>query len=351
MHKTIPIFFLLLLSCFLLFGCTGKSVAINDTKVITIVDVNGFTHNITLGDLNDVSVSGVINGQALVYELATNSWVPGEVSATDRFVKVSATDTITNYLESKLAAGTNINIAKLNAGANEQLSISAVDTNCDINGSCIFIVYAQDDVNRLSNYVRYNGGLNIPTQVGNNGKFLQTNGTNVSWVTALTGVSWGIITGDWNDQIDLRNALNARANKGDVNLWANQLDYIKQIDYNNWYLLKNDANAFYAFKTDVNLWAGQLDYIKQIDYNNWYLLKTDANSFYAFKTDVNLWGDQRYYPITGGTLYGNMNTGEYNIDTNWIYSNVIWSDRNRGYGTMYCIDGNIVIGYLIGYSC
>lgn len=336
MNKTFVILILISL-VFLTFGCTGGSgpVAIAEVKNITVVDINGFTHNVMLGDLNDVSVSGVLNGQALVYDLASNSWVPGEVSATDKFVKVSATDVATAYLESKLVAGTNINIAKLNPGGIESLQISAVDTNCDNNG-CVFVVYAQDDVNRLSNAVRYNGSLTIPTQAGNNGKFLQTNGTNVSWVTALTGVSWGMITGDWNDQSDIVNALNAKANRGDVNLWAGQLDTVLQGDINVRFLLKSDANVFY---------------VKQTDGNSWYIFATDANGFYALKNDVNLWGDQRYYPITGGTLYGDMNTGQYNIDTNQIYANVVWADRNRGYGTMYCVDGNITIGYLIGYSC
>jgi len=39
------------------------------------------------------------------------------------------------------------------------------------------------------------------------------------------------------------------------------------------------------------------------------------------------------------------------VDTNNIYLNTIWADKNKGYGTMYCLDGNIVTGYLGGYSC
>jgi len=56
-----------------------------------------------------------------------------------------------------------------------------------------------------------------------------------------------------------------------------------------------------------------------------------------------------YIPYTGATT--DVDLGANNLDTNWTYANVIWSDRNRGYGIMYCVDGNIVIGYLIGYSC
>ena len=54
-------------------------------------------------------------------------------------------------------------------------------------------------------------------------------------------------------------------------------------------------------------------------------------------------------PYTGAT--GNVDFGIYNIDTNWVYANVVWADQNRGYGTMYCTDGNIVVGYLVGFTC
>lgn len=56
---------------------------------------------------------------------------PGEVtvtasgSLTDEKIKISSNDTTTNYLQSKLAAGTNIAITVLNEGGNEQLSLSA----------------------------------------------------------------------------------------------------------------------------------------------------------------------------------------------------------------------------------
>ena len=48
-----------------------------------------------------------------------------EVGGEDKKVQVSSTDTTTNYLENKLAAGSNVTITKVNPGANEQLSLSA----------------------------------------------------------------------------------------------------------------------------------------------------------------------------------------------------------------------------------
>lgn len=56
-----------------------------------------------------------------------------------------------------------------------------------------------------------------------------------------------------------------------------------------------------------------------------------------------------YVPYSGATQ--DVNLGFYNLDTNWVYTNVIWTDQNRGYGTMYCVDGNIVMGYIEGFSC
>jgi hypothetical protein len=43
----------------------------------------------------------------------------------DPQVRVSATDTIPNYLEDKIVAGSNITITKNNAGADETLTIAA----------------------------------------------------------------------------------------------------------------------------------------------------------------------------------------------------------------------------------
>lgn len=47
------------------------------------------------------------------------------VTITDRFSRITASDTTSGYLNSKIVAGTNVTIAVLNPGANEQLQISA----------------------------------------------------------------------------------------------------------------------------------------------------------------------------------------------------------------------------------
>jgi len=59
-------------------------------------------------------------------------------------------------------------------------------------------------------------GLNTdsiyPSQTGNSGKFLTTNGSTVSWANTLTSVAWGSITGTLSAQTDLQTALNSKQN-------------------------------------------------------------------------------------------------------------------------------------------
>jgi hypothetical protein len=69
--------------------------------------------------------------------------------------------------------------------------------------------------NNLSDVAVPNTALNniLPSQTGNNGKFLKTNGTNTSWATTVTSVAWGSITGTLSDQTDLQTALDSKVNK------------------------------------------------------------------------------------------------------------------------------------------
>lgn len=49
----------------------------------------------------------------------------------------------------------------------------------------------------------------LPSQTGNSGKYLTTNGTNSSWATITSGAAWGSITGTLSAQTDLQTALDA----------------------------------------------------------------------------------------------------------------------------------------------
>lgn len=53
----------------------------------------------------------------------------------------------------------------------------------------------------------------LPSQTGNNGKFLTTNGTVASWAT-ITAPVWGAITGTITNQTDLTNYVNGVVSSG-----------------------------------------------------------------------------------------------------------------------------------------
>lgn len=64
-------------------------------------------------------------------------------------------------------------------------------------------------VTSVNNVQPVNGNVTIdalPSQTGQSGKFLTTDGTDASWAT-LTAPAWGDITGTLSSQTDLKNAL------------------------------------------------------------------------------------------------------------------------------------------------
>lgn len=52
----------------------------------------------------------------------------------------------------------------------------------------------------------------LPTQTGNSGKYLTTDGMTASWGTVASGGAWGSITGTLSSQTDLQSALDLKAN-------------------------------------------------------------------------------------------------------------------------------------------
>ena len=61
--------------------------------------------------------------------------------------------------------------------------------------------------NNLSDVANTTTSLNnlLPSQTGNNGKAIVTNGTNASWQTVSGAATWGSITGTLSSQTDLNN--------------------------------------------------------------------------------------------------------------------------------------------------
>lgn len=58
----------------------------------------------------------------------------------------------------------------------------------------------------------YTDILGLPSQAGNAGKILQTDGSTLSFVAMPNSAVWGLITGTLSNQTDLQNALNAKEN-------------------------------------------------------------------------------------------------------------------------------------------
>jgi len=227
MNKLI-IILLLIFSTFLIFGCTsGPSVAISDPTVITIVDINGFTHNIHMHDLNDVSVIGLVVGNVLSWNGTT--WVPTDVNVTP-----AGSITDTNWV-------TSWNVFDANMKATYALIIH--DHNA--------LYLLKSDANLL---YALKGDVN-------------------TWINQLNKVQetdankWGLTKLDGN-------ALYAI--KSDVNKWINSF----QVDSNKWNLTKLDGNALYYFKGDIN--ANFVPYTGankdiNINYQNFYLINDGNN--------------------------------------------------------------------------
>ena len=53
----------------------------------------------------------------------------------------------------------------------------------------------------------------LPSQTGNNGKYLTTDGSLLSWATVISGSTWGSITGTLSSQTDLQSALDNKVTK------------------------------------------------------------------------------------------------------------------------------------------
>lgn len=156
-----------------------------------------------------------------------------------------------------------------------------------------------------------------------NGKWCDYNGTNIN-CTQNTPSGSGTNYSDVNtlsviNSLDLNNSLsyskidtNCSVDGSCLNVvyWADaNIIFVKQVDANNWYVLKNDFNTLgdqrYYLKTNPD------GYITSAGLAS-YLLAVDANNLFAFKTDVNAWGDLRYYPL-------NSNPAGYltsSVDTN-----------------------------------
>ena len=76
-----------------------------------------------------------------------------------------------------------------------------------------------------------------------------------------------------------------------------------------------------------------------------------------YNLDLNIEGNPGQIPIMKDNNSLEVITGfDFNKDTNTlstknISTRIIYNDNNNEWGTIYCPDGNIIIGYIEGFSC
>ena len=90
------------------------------------------------------------------------------------------------------------------------------DLQTALNGKQATLVSGTNIKTINSNSLLGSGNIDIdslPSQTGQSGKFLTTDGTDASWATIQGGGTWGSITGTLSDQVDLQDALNAKQDK------------------------------------------------------------------------------------------------------------------------------------------
>lgn len=92
-------------------------------KILGDVVANLAAQQNDLGTFTGGILTNNTNTKAALQELSDA--IEGISSSDDVYAKVSSGDTTAGYLESKIVAGANVTITKLNTGGNEQLSIAA----------------------------------------------------------------------------------------------------------------------------------------------------------------------------------------------------------------------------------
>ena len=136
----------------------------------------------------------------------------------------------------------------------------------------------------------------FPTQTGNSGKFLTTDGSTLSWGTVVTAINWGAIGGTLSSQADLQAALDA-----------------KQDNLNGTGFVKASGTT--------------------ITYDNSTYLTTSAAA-------------SNYIPYTGAT--GNVTLGEWGLNAGYLKFDLTPTSTPTGLGTMYWDIANRTVSIIDG---
>lgn len=120
-----------------------------------IIFVRMWSQGAKLGELQDVNVAGVTDGQVLTYDSATSTWIAetapggGGGDTTSTYVTLTTSSTLSN--ERVLTAGTGINITDGGAGGNVTIDTTAILLTIVDNKGDLIVGSGADTVVRLAN--------------------------------------------------------------------------------------------------------------------------------------------------------------------------------------------------------
>ncbi len=120
----------------------GTNVTISGTYPDFTITDNSIANinSESIGDLSDVTISGVTSNQVLRYN--GSYWTNQTLSITDELVKVSANDTTAGYLNGKLVVGDYITLTEVDDASDETLE---VDIDTSALGTYLDGIYARLD--------------------------------------------------------------------------------------------------------------------------------------------------------------------------------------------------------------
>lgn len=175
------------------------------TKIYAVYDAAGDT--IDLGDLDDVDVVGVTNGQFLKYDSALGKWIPETSSAT-----VASLSAIDDVSISSIQDGDTIQYDSTNeVWVNQPLNLDIVWG--DIGGTLSDQTDLATALSAIPEELSDLSDVNISSLA--DGDTIVYDSTSQKFVNAPlpTSATWGNISGDIDDQSDLGSALSEKMDK------------------------------------------------------------------------------------------------------------------------------------------
>lgn len=144
-----------------------------------VTNVAGYMVAVTeLDQLSDVDTAGKVNGDALLYDAGSNTWGAGAVTAGGTASMVLVGDVVGTAVAGTVT--TDIAASGVTAGTYGSA------------GSAVVVTVAADGrVTAISGTAISGGGASLPSQTGNAGAVLGTDGTDAAWVRTITAANTG----------------------------------------------------------------------------------------------------------------------------------------------------------------